>query len=50
MEESKGDMMRDTNVFVCDACGFIFVGDSAPDICPVCKVPAFKFNRIERGA
>lgn len=50
MEETKGDMLKDTNVFVCDACGFIFVGDEAPDICPVCKVPAFKFHKIERGA
>lgn len=50
MEETKGEMLKDTNVFVCDACGFIYVGDSAPDICPVCKVPAFKFHKIERVA
>ncbi len=37
-------------VFVCEACGFIFVGDAAPEICPVCKVPAFKFNEVKRGA
>ena len=36
--------------FVCDACGFIFAGDQAPEICPVCKVPRFKFSQIQRGA
>jgi len=36
--------------FVCEACGFIFVGEQAPEICPVCKVPRFKFARVGRGA
>ena len=39
-----------SDLFVCDACGFIFVGAEAPEICPVCKVPRFKFNRVGRGA
>lgn len=38
------------NIFVCEACGFIYLGEAAPDICPVCKVPAFKFTQIQRGA
>lgn len=47
----KGDSgFEDTKVFVCDACGFIFLGQTPPDICPVCKVPAFKFNEVKRGA
>lgn len=37
-------------LFVCEACGFIFAGDLPPDICPVCKVPRFKFNEVTRGA
>lgn len=41
---------ENSRVFVCDACGFIFIGDAAPDICPVCKVPAFKFDEVKRGA
>ncbi len=49
--QKEGDAaFEGTNLFVCDACGFIFVGDEAPDICPVCKVPSFKFNQIQRGA
>lgn len=38
------------NVYVCEACGFIYTGAEAPEICPVCKVPRFKFNQIKRGA
>ncbi|HSK69338.1 MAG TPA: rubredoxin [Candidatus Limnocylindria bacterium] len=36
--------------FVCEACGFIFAGGAAPDMCPVCKVPAFKFQEVKKGA
>lgn len=47
----EGDSLLDKGkVFVCDACGFIFIGGEAPEICPVCKVPRFKFNLIEKEA
>ena len=46
----QGDKALEGKVFVCEACGFIFVGDAPPAICPVCKVPAFKFNQVQRGA
>jgi len=36
------------NVYVCEICGFAYVGDDAPDICPVCKVPKFKIARVAR--
>ena len=29
--------------FVCTVCGYIHEGESAPEICPVCKVGADKF-------
>ena len=29
--------------FVCSVCGYVHEGDSAPEKCPVCKVPAEKF-------
>lgn len=49
--ESKGEeAFKDQNIYVCDACGFIFVGDEPPEICPVCKVPRFKFDLIGKGA
>ena len=39
--------LQDTQVWVCTVCGFIYVGDSAPQLCPVCKVPAWKFEKVE---
>ncbi|MDD2534425.1 MAG: rubredoxin [Eubacteriales bacterium] len=41
-------MLQDTNIFVCEICGFIYLGDEAPDICPVCKVPNLKISAIGR--
>ncbi len=43
-------MLADTEIWVCTVCGFVYVGDKAPDMCPVCKVPAWKFEKIEGRA
>ncbi|MBR7176949.1 MAG: NADH peroxidase, partial [Clostridia bacterium] len=29
--------------FVCSVCGYVHEGDSAPEFCPQCRVPASKF-------
>ncbi len=34
--------------FVCSVCGYVHEGDSAPERCPQCKVPAEKF--VEQSA
>ncbi len=39
--------LQDTQVWVCTVCGFVYVGDKAPELCPVCKVPAWKFEKVE---
>jgi len=45
----EGDaMLENTNIYVCDICGFIYIGNAPPDLCPVCKVPSFKIIQIER--
>ena len=36
--------------FVCSVCGYIYEGEAAPAVCPVCKAPASKFNKIEESA
>ena len=36
--------------FVCSVCGYVHEGDAAPEKCPVCKVPASKFNVMAEGA
>lgn len=47
--EKEGEaFLADTEVWVCTACGFVFIGDEAPELCPVCKVPSWKFEKIER--
>ena len=40
-------MLEGTNIWVCTTCGFVYIGEQAPELCPVCKVPAWKFEKIE---
>lgn len=48
--EKEGDSLLDhTNVYVCDVCGFVYIGDTPPALCPVCKVPSWKLTKVERG-
>ena len=43
----EGDaMLNNTGVYVCTICGFIWIGDDLPEVCPVCRVPNRKFERI----
>ena len=43
----EGDaMLKNTGVYVCTICGFVYVGNEPPEVCPVCKVPSRKFERI----
>ena len=46
--QDQGAFLKNTSVWVCSVCGFVFVGDETPELCPVCKVPAWKFEKIER--
>jgi len=40
-------MLADTDIWVCTVCGFVYVGKKAPELCPVCKVPSWKFEKID---
>ncbi len=42
-------MLQNTGVYVCTICGFIYIGDTPPELCPVCKVPAWKMEKVEGG-
>lgn len=47
--EKEGDAyLEDKKVYVCEICGFIYIGNEKPHVCPVCKVPNFKMNEIGR--
>lgn len=40
-------MLEGTDIWVCTTCGFVYIGEQAPELCPVCKVPAWKFEKVE---
>ena len=29
--------------FVCSVCGYVYEGEAAPEVCPICKAPVSKF-------
>jgi len=46
--EREGEaMLENTGIYVCTICGFIHLGDTPPELCPVCKVPGWKFEKTE---
>ncbi|MFA5527569.1 MAG: hypothetical protein WC996_03055 [Peptostreptococcales bacterium] len=48
--QKEGDaILEKTKIYVCDICGFVYLGDNLPEICPVCKVPNFKILQVGRG-
>ena len=49
LEEGE-EMIKDTQIWVCTICGFVYVGDEPPALCPVCKVPSWKFKKMEARA
>lgn len=48
-EKEGTDMLATTKAYVCDICGFVYVGDNVPEVCPVCKVPKMKLIEVKRG-
>lgn len=47
----EGDaMLANTGVWVCTICGFIYIGTEPPALCPICKVPSWKFEKVEGRA
>lgn len=48
-ENQKNSILDNTNIYVCEICGFVYIGNDVPDICPVCKVPSLKIAQIPKG-
>ena len=49
--EKEGEaLLEGTGVYVCTICGFVHIGDAPPALCPVCKVPGWKFEKVEGRA
>ena len=49
-QEEGEAFLAGTDIWVCTVCGFVYVGEKPPELCPVCKVPAWKFERTEGRA
>ena len=48
VEEVKPEVaVNGTKKFVCSVCGYVHEGDSAPERCPICKVPSDKFTEVK---
>ena len=48
--EREGEaMLEGQEIWVCTTCGFVWIGETPPELCPVCKVPAWKFDKAEGG-
>ena len=46
--EEKGiDYLKNTKIWVCDICGFVYIGDTPPAVCPICKVPSLKIMEVK---
>lgn len=49
-EKQKQGLLENTSVWVCEICGFVYVGEQPPEICPICKVPSFKIHAVQKEA
>lgn len=47
-EKQQNALLENTHIYVCDICGFVYIGDELPEICPVCKVPNKKIIEVKR--
>ncbi|NMD44836.1 MAG: hypothetical protein GYA88_05370 [Clostridiales bacterium] len=49
-KKEEDALLENSEIWVCTACGFPYIGDTALELCPVCKVPAWKFEKTEGRA
>ncbi len=45
-KKEQESLLTGRKLFVCEACGFISLGDNIPVICPICKAPASRFSQV----
>jgi len=48
-EKQQNSLLENSNVYICEICGFVYIGEEVPELCPVCKVPNLKIAQIQRG-
>lgn len=42
------DKIAHLKIFICDVCGFLYLGDNKPAICPVCKAPSGRILEVHK--
>ena len=47
-DKNQNALLEETNIHVCEICGFVYIGEEPPDRCPVCKVPKIKIAKVQR--
>lgn len=45
-EKQGGALLEESNLYVCEACGFIAISGKVPELCPICKAPTSRFSKI----
>ena len=35
--------------WVCNVCGYVYEGENAPEVCPICKASSDKFTKQAEG-
>lgn len=45
-EKQKDALLESSDLFVCEACGFIAIAKQVPELCPICKAPSSRFVKI----
>ena len=43
------ELLKESEVWLCTVCGFVYIGRKPPELCPVCKVPSWKFKSVDGG-
>ena len=47
IEKNGIEQLKNTKIWVCDICGFVYIGDVPPEVCPICKVPNLKILAVK---
>ena len=46
-KEKGMSYIKNSKIWVCDICGFIYIGETPLTVCPICKVPSIKILEVE---
>ncbi len=41
------EFLKNSSVYICEICGYIYIGDTLPPVCPVCRVANFRIVKVE---